>query len=338
MIDKLTHLTDTRRRVFMVLSPRSLSYARFALESLFRNVAEPIHLYLITDSPQDRAELEEELSRQQTNGHTWSIYAEEDLADYESSVFGRLPNLRLFRKGHPCWRKITDPVLLSAAGEEMVILDPDLYFPNRFRFEGTPQRGVLLMWQKPHCLWPPEVVKAAMEANIPIAHHIDIGVAHWRAPLDLEWIEWLLTKLNCPELPLMMHVEAILWSAIALQFGGGHLDPQAWHCWHRGRYKQARIKLGTPGIEILRPEEFSKMKCFHAGGEAKYWLAEAKAAGMLDRQQDCTEASPLMPFVELQPRAYYRQQQLGAIVRKLRSGLTPAKRELQSSPQGPVNR
>jgi hypothetical protein len=316
-------MTGAPRRVFMVLSPRSLSYARFALESLFRNVAEPIHLYLITDSLEDRANLEEELSlRQQTDPHTWSVYAEEDLADYESSLFARMPNLRQFRRGHPCWRKITDPVLLSAPGEEMVILDPDLYFPNRFRFEKTPHSGVLLMWQKPHCLWPPEVVKAAMQADVAIAHHVDIGVAHWRAPLDLEWIEWLLTKLNGPQLPLMMHVEAILWSAIAMQFGGGYLDPGSWHCWQRGRYKQARIKLGTPGIEILRKENFSRMKCFHAGGEAKYWLADAKTAGLLDREQDRTEASPLMPFVELPPQAYYRQQQLGAIVRKLRFGFT----------------
>ena len=41
----------------MVLSPRSLSYSRGALESLFRNSIEPIHLRLITDSKQDKEEL-----------------------------------------------------------------------------------------------------------------------------------------------------------------------------------------------------------------------------------------------------------------------------------------
>lgn len=307
----------------MVLSPRSLGYARYALESLFRNVAEPIHLYLITDSVEDRKNLEEELSlRQQAEGHSWSVYGEADLADHESSMFGPLRHLRKFRNGHPCWRKITDPVLLSAAGEEMVILDPDLYFPNRFRFEATPQRGVLLMWQRPHCLWPPEVVKAAMQAQIAIAHHVDIGVAHWRAAIDLEWIDWLLSKLASPELPQMMHVEAILWSAIAMQMGGGYLDPTAWHCWHRSRYTQLRIKMRTPGTRILRSEEFSRMKCFHAGGEAKYWLADAKAAGMLDYGADLSAASTVRPFVELEPQAYYRQQQLGAIVRRFRYGFT----------------
>ena len=98
----------------MVLSPRSLSYSRFALESLFRNVAEPIHLYLITDSADDRKTLEDELARQQTHGHASSVYAEDDLADADAAMFGRLPNLRQFRKGHPCWRKITDPLLLSS--------------------------------------------------------------------------------------------------------------------------------------------------------------------------------------------------------------------------------
>ena len=120
----------------MVLSPRSLSYSRYALESLFRNSAERIHLHLITDSAEDRTKLADELAKhQRSDGHEWSVFAEADLKDQEAEMFGRFPNLRQFRKGHPCWRKITDPVLLSAAGEEMVLLDPDLYFPNRFSFE-----------------------------------------------------------------------------------------------------------------------------------------------------------------------------------------------------------
>lgn len=45
-----------RRHVYMVLSPRSLSYSRGALESLFRNSIEPIQLRLIIDSKQDKEE------------------------------------------------------------------------------------------------------------------------------------------------------------------------------------------------------------------------------------------------------------------------------------------
>ena len=49
---------------------------------------------------------------------------------------------------------MTDPLLLSRPGEEMLLLDPDLYFPNRFLFEATPSNGLSLMWQRPN-LPPP---------------------------------------------------------------------------------------------------------------------------------------------------------------------------------------
>ena len=47
----------TIRHVYMVLSPRSLSYAGDALESLFAYSVEDLHLRLITDSTQDKEEL-----------------------------------------------------------------------------------------------------------------------------------------------------------------------------------------------------------------------------------------------------------------------------------------
>src|SRR6266702_3403900 len=156
-LDIRNGMVQPARKVFMVLSPRSLGYARYALESLLRNSAERIHLHLITDSARDKATLTEELTlRQQTSHHLWTIYSEDDLADADSAQFRGLSNLQRFRKGHPCWRKITDPMLLSSPGQEMVLLDPDLYFPNRFLFESTPAQGLLLMWQRPTCLFPPE--------------------------------------------------------------------------------------------------------------------------------------------------------------------------------------
>jgi hypothetical protein len=310
------------RRVFMVISPVSLGYAHYALESLFRNCVEPIHLHLITDSSEDKNKLIEEMTIRQNVGHNlaghlWSVYAEDELSDREASLFGPYPNVRLLRHGHPCWRKITDPMLLSEDTEEMVLLDPDLYFPNRFRFEPTPATGVLLMWQKPSCLVPPRTVREAMEQGIRFAHHVDIGVGGWRAPVDLEWLEWLLARINIRTVPRVMHIEAIVWAAIAMHIGGGYLDPRLWHCWHRNQTKRLLRALGLPGVHLLRVEDFSAIKCFHAGGEAKWWLAEAKLKGMLDRQRDCTAPGKIFPFEELIPNAYYRQQRVKSVLASL---------------------
>ena len=163
------------RHVYMVLSPRSLSYSRGALESLFRNSVEPIQLRLITDAKQDKEELSDAIAALDTGSHRWAVYSEQDLAEREEALFASHDNLRAFRRGHPCWRKITDPLLLSDPGAELVLLDPDLYFPNRFQFEETPQSGVLLMWQRPNCLFPPDVVRTAIHKGIRLAHHVDIG-------------------------------------------------------------------------------------------------------------------------------------------------------------------
>ena len=158
--------SERPRRLFMVLSPRSLPYAILALKSLFQNSIEAFHLSLITDSNDDKRSLAATLASGMglgKNHHTSTVYSASDLDDRERDRFSKLTHLRNFRRGHPCWRKITDPLLLSADKEEMILLDPDLYFPNRFRFDPTPDRGVLLMWQKPSCLWPPEVVETCHE-------------------------------------------------------------------------------------------------------------------------------------------------------------------------------
>jgi len=306
----------------MVISPVSLGYARFCLESLFRNSAEAFHLHLITDSLADKDKLVEELTlRQNTAAHQWSVFAEDELADLEASVFGQYPSLREFRHGHPCWRKITDPVLLSQGNDpgndEMVLLDPDLYFPNQFCFEPTPKTGVLLMWQRPSCLVPADTVRSAMLKGIRFAHHVDIGVGGWRAPVDLDWLEWLLSRLEVRSLPRVMHIEAIVWAAVALHIGGGYLDPSLWHCWHRNQTKRMLRTLGLPGIHLLRVEDFSAIKCFHAGGEAKWWLAEAKEKGMLDQQQNRTKPGPIIPYEELMPTTYYREQRVKSYLKML---------------------
>jgi hypothetical protein len=307
------------RRVFMVLSPRSLVYASEALKSLLSNALETIDLHLITDSAFDKQLLSEEMSdRQYAAPHIWTVHAKEELRDQEATIFSKYPNLRLFRAGHPCWRKITDPLLLSKAGEEIVVLDPDLYFPNRFSFQRTLEKGLLLMWQKPSCLHPGTIVETAFKRLISLAHHVDIGVAQWRAEVDLDWLEWLLEKLdlgNHPNAMFIMHIEAIVWAAIAMRSGGGYLSPDAWYCWRRSQPKRLLRKMGVPGHQLLRLESFENMKCFHAGGEAKYWLPEAKLRGWMDGHNLLAQQNAVLPFVELTPRLYRRDQRLKMLVR-----------------------
>jgi hypothetical protein len=291
----------------MVLSPRSLSYARDALESLFGNSVQDLHVRLITDSERDKEELTETLDAIDSRTHRWTVYAEQDLAEREEALFAGHDNLRAFRRGHPCWRKITDPLLLSDPDQELVLLDPDLYFPNRFQFEETPVNGLLLMWQQPNCLFPPEVVKTAIADGIQLAHHVDIGVAHWRASADLEWLDWLVGKLGGTKLPRSMHVEAIVWAALAMRVGGGHLDPALWKCWRRSQPRRVMSKLGVSGQYILKSEPWASLKCFHAGGEAKWWLHKARESGLLDGRATLRQPGRVLPFQELTPARYARE-------------------------------
>ena len=107
-------MQPTPRRLFLILSPRSLDYARLSLHSLFAKAAEDLHLHLITDSAADKQSLLAELEQISfLERHTAAVYAKDDLADREAERFARYPNLRQFRHGHPCWRKITDPLLLT---------------------------------------------------------------------------------------------------------------------------------------------------------------------------------------------------------------------------------
>lgn len=298
----------TTRQIYMVLSPRSLSYAGDALESLFRNSLEPLNLRLITDSSDDKEKLADAVSRIDAKTHRWTVYSEEEISERETALFDRHASLRALRHGHPCWRKITDPLLLSTVGDELVLLDPDLYFPNRFLFEETPQSGLLLMWQRPNCLYPPEVVSEAISNGVRLAHHVDIGVAHWRGGADLDWLDWLVSKLGGDKLPRLMHVEAIIWAALAMRVGGGHLDPTYWKCWRRSPAKRVMSKLGAKGVRILKSEPWHELKCFHAGGEAKYWLHESQEAGLLSGGGEHRTAGRVIPFLELTPAHYARER------------------------------
>jgi hypothetical protein len=309
------------RKLFMVLSPRSLPYARLALRSLFANCVEDFHLSLITDTAEDLGSLLNELAQlsdvKTSEKKTASVHMASELGAVARDRFSKHPHILGFQQGHPCWRKITDPILLSEGQDEMVVLDPDIYFPNRFCFEETPETGVFLMWQRPSCLLPDLVVEKAIHSKIPLAHHTDIGVAQWRLPADLDWLDWLIGTLGSSKLPRSMHVESIVWAALAMRLGGGHLNPRFWVCWHRTQYKRALVKLGVQGVSILRREPYATMKCFHAGGEAKWWLARAQAFGMLDCGGDLTLQTNFIPYQELRPAKYLFLQGRRNLLRNL---------------------
>ncbi len=306
------------RRIFVVFSPRSLPYAEKGIESLFRNALEPLDVRLITDSPADKQTIVESVSQiKNQQAHAWQVIDQAEADEQANQQFQGFENLKAFRHGHPCWRKLTDPFLFTKDGEEAIILDPDLYFPNKFTFEPTPEQTLLLMWQHPNCLFPPESVYTALNAGIKLVHHVDIGVAQLRAPLDLEWFDWLIGQLGGTALPRSMHIESIVWSAMAMRVGGGHLNPKSWLCWHRSQWKRIVLKLGVSGTRILQMEALDTAKCFHAGGQAKWWIADGCKNGVLDRPHILSAPSVPIPFVELKPDTYRLERRYKDILQSL---------------------
>ena len=59
-----------------------------------------------------------------------------------------------------------------------------------------------------------------------------------------------------------MHVEAIVWAALAMRSGGGYLDPEHWHCWRNSQWKRVLRRLGASGRTVLRSEHFEAMNRF----------------------------------------------------------------------------
>jgi hypothetical protein len=304
--------TSVPRQVYIVLSAKSLSYSRTCLRSLFRNVLEPISMTLITDSPADKLELIATMEEMAPDPrHSWKVVDEPDADARAEVLYAKYPLIRWFRKGHPCWRKITDPSLFAETGQEMVVLDPDVYFPNPFNFEETPTTGLLLMWQRRNCLYPPETVRLAFDNGIRMADHGDIGVYQATFPFDFDWLEHLLEKLGGESLPTWsMHVESIIWAAMAMEFGGGYLDPKIWLCC---RYKfsmglKLRLLKADP-VELLKDMPLSEVKCFHAGGPAKHWLVAAEKAGLLVASSPKTDPTAPLPYRNY-PRAKFDRKQL----------------------------
>jgi hypothetical protein len=318
MIQNQIESSPTPRKVFIILSSRALPYAEKGISSLFKNVLESIDLTLITDTEEDKKAIYETVSHlENPNLHPWQIFNQAEADERAEEQFKQYTNIKLFRQGHPCWRKITDPLLFSQDKEEMIILDPDLFFPNQFTFETTPQESLLLMRQHPNCLFPPESVIAAFDAPVKLAHHVDIGVAQVRKIIDLEWLDWFIGQLGGKDIPRIMHVEAIVWAAVAMKMGGGYLDPERWLCWHRSHVKRILIKLGTPGSRLLQRENLKDAKCFHACGMSKWWVKEACEAGLLKSSSTLNQPSQPQPFIELTRQAYDLEQNLKGLLWKI---------------------
>jgi len=255
-------------KIVISLGASSLPYASICIRSLADKLLGDQHIHLLTDSPQDRIQLQEafaDIARIQVH---WS----DELWAGPGNAMRRFPGIVRLRDGHPCWRKLTDPMLLARDGDEVVVIDPDVYFFRPFVFEPLGDASLRLMWQRANCLLPYSVVEAAFTRDISLADHVDIGIAQYRAPLDLEWLDWAITTLGT--LPTnVMHVEAVLWSSLAMRMGGGYLDSTLWRCWENSQFKRIRRKLGATPAQMLALEDFSRAIAFHAGGTAKYWLA-----------------------------------------------------------------
>jgi hypothetical protein len=309
-----------RRYAYIVLSPRALPYAGLCLRSLLTNALEPLSLTLITDSPEDKATLSKAMEQIAPDlRHTCAIFDVVEADERAAARFAGFPHLLQFRKGNPCWRKITDPPLFAPAGQEMVILDPDVYFPNPFRFEGTPRSGMLLMWQPTNCLFPTAVVRHAFRAGIRMADHTDIGVCQAANPLDWEWLEWLIERLGGRDLPpWALHIESIVWAAMAMRIGGGYLDPRAWFCWHNSVAKRLRARiLKTSDVTILRGEPIRGVKCFHACARAKWWLADAVRARLFEVGEAQVQTYRPLPFQEYSRYQFERKHLVRAVARGL---------------------
>jgi len=279
------------------LSAHSLPYASVCIRSLAENLEGDDAIQLLTDTVGDQKLLEqafEGLPR-------IKIQVADELWEDSGNAMRGSAGLERIRQGHPCWRKLTDPMLLAREGDEVVVLDPDVYFPRRFSFEPVGDNTLRLTWQKPNCLLPFSVVEKAFAHGIAMADHVDIGIAQYRSPLDLEWLDSLAGSL-LGDMPRMMHVEAILWSCLAMRMGGGYLDRDRWRVWASTQWKRVLLKSGATPAQMLSGEDFRSCLAFHAGGTAKRWLAAPGAEEVLKRLAELPGGKPLLapavqPFV-----------------------------------------
>jgi len=134
-------------------------------------------------------------------------------------------------------------------------------------------------------------------------------------------------------MPRVMHVEAILWSCLAMRMGGGYLDSDRWHCWGNTQWKRVLKKAGAPPARMLSAEDFRSCLAFHAGGLAKTWLAAPGVGESLKQLAGLTGgkslgAGTVQPFVPFTKEKFEWLRKRGRILKamgyyKLVGGMPP---------------
>ncbi|WP_152053740.1 hypothetical protein [Tautonia marina] len=291
------------RIIAINLAASSLPYASLCIGSLAENLGGDESIHLLTDTPRDVQQLCQAFAARRRI----KVLLADPLWEDPSNPMRRYAGLEQLRRGHPCWRKLTDPMLLAGDGDEVVVVDPDVYFPRSFEFETVGDGTLRLMWQKPNCLLPFSVVQSAFDHGVALADHTDIGIAQYRSPLDLDWLDRLVRSLG--DLPRVMHVESIVWAALAMRMGGGYLNPRRWSCWANTQWKRVLQKAGTSPRGMLNAEDLRTCLAFHAGGTAKRWLADPGAGALLEQLAGApggkpAEDAPVLPFVPFTPRKF----------------------------------
>ena len=254
--------------VVCVASARSLSYASVCLESLLQRCLDTVRLVLIVDDSADRDAFHAAADAwRYPKRHAIEFRLVTETGIGSGDPLGKYPHVRSLQQGHPCWRKNVDPFLVSDR-EEVVIIDPDVYFLRTFRFPISSEHAIRLMWQRPNCLHPPAAVDDAFASGASLADHTDIGVAIVSKQIDWEWLDWFLSHLSLQQYRSYMHIESIVWAALAMRHGGGYLDPARWVCYQHNWSAKIRTRLG--GNFHFQMPQLDLAVALHAGGVAKH--------------------------------------------------------------------
>ena len=99
--------------------------------------------------------------------------------------------------------------------------------------------------------------------------------------------------------------------------GGGYFDPVSWYCWRYSQWKRVALKLGVTGLRLLKSEDLSRVKCYHASGVAKWWVKEACERDVFAAPRTITSSSAPKPFEELTLREYEADQRVKRLARRL---------------------
>src|SRR5262249_36930747 len=108
--------------VVISLPASSLPYASLCIRSLAENLDGDDAIHLLTDTPRDQEQLQQAFA----DLKRIKVHVSDELWEDGGNPMRKYAGLEKLRKGHPCWRKLTDPMLLAPEGYELVIVDPDV--------------------------------------------------------------------------------------------------------------------------------------------------------------------------------------------------------------------